>query len=347
MIPRQPLPGLQTAGEHPLPEPVGHPAGGASQLLVHGSSSSTLENVERRVWHRSKDASGDSGGSVSGSLRIGVDIGGTFTDLCVLDDDGIVAVGKVLTTHDEPARAVEEVLREAVADHDLDPDAVGSLIHGTTLVTNALIERRGAPTALLTTEGFRDVLEMGREHRYELYDLAIEMPRPLVPRHLRHGVPERTLADGTVEQEVDVRHVQRLARELVDAGVEAVAVCFLHSHVDDRNERAARDAIAEVAPGLRVALSSEVNPEIREYERSSTTVANVYVQSIVERYLARPARPDGRGRRAAAAADHALQRRGRDARRRASPPDPDAGVGAGRGRARGRRVRRPAAGSRT
>ncbi len=223
---------------------------------------------------------------MAGPLRVGVDIGGTFTDLCVLDDDGIVAVGKVLTTHDEPARAVEEVLRAAVADHHLDPTAVHSLIHGTTLVTNALIERRGAPTALLTTEGFRDVLEMAREHRYELYDLGIEMPRPLVPRHLRHGVPERTLADGTVEQEVDVRHVQRLARELVDAGVEAVAVCFLHSHVDDRNERAARDAIAGAAPGLRVALSSEVNPEIREYERSSTTVANVYVQSIVEGYLA-------------------------------------------------------------
>ena len=223
---------------------------------------------------------------MAGRLRVGVDIGGTFTDLCVLDDDGIVAVGKVLTTHDEPARAVEEVLRQAVGDHDLDVRAVASLIHGTTLVTNALIERRGAPTALLTTEGFRDVLEMGREHRYELYDLGIEMPRPLVPRHLRHGVAERTLADGTVEREVDVDQVQRLARELVGAGVEAVAVCFLHSHVDDGNERAARDAIAEVVPDLRVALSSDINPEIREYERSSTTVANVYVQAIVEGYLA-------------------------------------------------------------
>ncbi len=223
---------------------------------------------------------------MAGALRVGVDIGGTFTDLCVLDDDGIVAVGKALTTHDEPARAVEEVLREAVATHGLDAGAIGSLIHGTTLVTNALIERRGAPTALLTTEGFRDVLEMGREHRYELYDLSIEMPRPLVPRHLRHGVPERILADGTVEQDIDLDHVRRLARELVGAGVEAVAVCFLHSHVDDRHERAARDAIAEVAPDLRVALSSDINPEIREYERSSTTVANVYVQAIVEGYLA-------------------------------------------------------------
>jgi len=223
---------------------------------------------------------------VAGPLRVGVDIGGTFTDLCVLDDDGIVAVGKVLTTQDEPARAVEAVLRETVRDHDLDPAEVTSLIHGTTLVTNTLIERRGAPTALLTTEGFRDVLEMGREHRYELYDLGIELPRPLVPRHLRHGVAERTLADGTIEREVDTGQVARLARELVDAGVEAVAVCFLHSHVDDTNERAARDAIEAAAPGLRVALSSDINPEIREYERSSTTVANVYVQAMVEGYLA-------------------------------------------------------------
>ena len=141
--------------------------------------------------------------------------------------------------------------------------------------------------------------------------------------------------------------MQRLARELVDAGVEAVAVCFLHSHVDDRNERAARDAIAEVAPGLRVALSSDVNPEIREYERSSTTVANVYVQSIVEGYLADLRDADGGGRRAAAAADHALQRRGRHARRGAPPPDPDAGVRPGRGSARGGGLRRRAAGSRT
>ncbi len=218
-------------------------------------------------------------------LRVGVDIGGTFTDLCLLGERGIVAVGKALTTHDEPARAVEQVLRDTLQRYAVDPADVGAVIHGTTLVTNALIERRGARTALLTTAGFRDVLEMAREHRYELYDLAIELPRPLVPRHLRHEVAERTLADGTVRTEVDTRQVRRLARELADHGVEAVAVCFLHSHVDGANEQAARAAIAEAAPELRVALSSEVNPEIREYERSSTTVANVYVQAIVEGYL--------------------------------------------------------------
>lgn len=218
-------------------------------------------------------------------LRVGVDIGGTFTDVCILDRDGIVAVGKTLTTPSAPAVAVEDVLRETLERHHLNPADVESLVHGTTLVTNALIERRGAKTALLTTEGFRDVIEMGREHRYELYDLDIELPRPLVPRHLRFGVPERTLADGTISIDVSIDYVQRVARELVEHGVEAVAICFLHSHVNDSNEADASQAIFEVAPELRVALSSEVNPEIREYERFSTTLANVYVEAIVETYL--------------------------------------------------------------
>lgn len=219
-------------------------------------------------------------------LRVGIDIGGTFTDLSVLDPDGIVAVGKVLTTHDEPARAVARVLADTLAENDLDAADVTAVVHGTTLVTNALIERRGARTALLATDGFRDVIEMGREHRYELYDLDIEMPRPLVPRWLRFGVPERTLADGSVQRPPDHEYLTRLARELAAADVAAVAVCFLHSHVNPANERAAREVIAEAAPGMRVALSSDINPEIREYERASTTVANVYVQAIVEDYLA-------------------------------------------------------------
>lgn len=218
-------------------------------------------------------------------LAVGVDIGGTFTDLCMLDDEGIVAVGKALTTPAEPAAAVETVLRDTLDEHSLDPADITGVVHGTTLVTNALIERRGSRTALVTTEGFRDVVEMGREHRYELYDLGLELPRPLVPRWLRFGVPERTLADGTVDVRLDRRHLAGLAHELVEAGVEAVAVCFLHSHRNESNERAAREVLAEEAPGLRVALSCEVNPEIREYERASTTLANVYVQALVEDYL--------------------------------------------------------------
>jgi N-methylhydantoinase A len=220
-----------------------------------------------------------------GRLRLGVDIGGTFTDLCVLGDQGIVAVGKTLTTPSEPAAAVESLVAETMASYSLDPGDVTTVVHGTTLVTNALIERRGARTALVTTDGFRDVVEMRREHRYELYDLGLELPSPLVPRWLRFGITERVLADGTVHTPLDTERLGRLAAELASAGVEAVAVCFLHSHVNPEHEQAARDVITEVAPGLRVALSSEVNPEIREYERSSTTLANVYVQGVVESYL--------------------------------------------------------------
>ena len=215
-------------------------------------------------------------------LRVGIDIGGTFTDLSVLDDSGIVAVGKALTTHSSPAQGVIDALSELLSSHDIDAQRIGTLVHGTTLVTNALIERRGARTGMLTTAGFRDVVEMGREHRYDLYDLEIEMPVPLVPRRLRVGVPERMLATGEPDEPLDEEFVARTAREFQKAGVEAVAICFLHSHINPAHERRARDVIAEAAPSLRVALSSEINPEVREYERFSTTIANVYVQRIVE-----------------------------------------------------------------
>ncbi|MFI7115466.1 hydantoinase/oxoprolinase family protein [Amycolatopsis sp. NPDC049868] len=218
-------------------------------------------------------------------LRVGVDIGGTFTDLCVLDETGVVAVGKLLTTHDEPARAVEEGLKKTLAGAGLDAGDVEQFVHGTTLVTNALIERKGARTALLATAGFRDVLEMRREHRYELYDLLIELPAPLVPRHLRFDVPERILADGSVHTGLDEEYVARLGRELDARGIDAVAICFLHAFTNPAHERRAAEVLREVAPRLRVALSSEVVPEIREYERTSTTVANVYVQDLTERYL--------------------------------------------------------------
>ncbi|MFI5608872.1 hydantoinase/oxoprolinase family protein [Amycolatopsis sp. NPDC051903] len=223
-------------------------------------------------------------------LRVGVDIGGTFTDLSVLDAAGVVAVGKVLTTHREPARAVAEGLVEVFSRAGLDFGDVEQLVHGTTLVTNALIERKGARTALLATAGFRDVLEMRREHRYELYDLRLELPEPLVPRYLRFDVPERILADGTVHTRLDEDYVARLGRELDARGIDAVAVCFLHSFTDPGHERRAAEVLARVAPRLRVALSSDVVPEIREFERTSTTVANVYVQDLAQRYLADLAR---------------------------------------------------------
>jgi N-methylhydantoinase A len=207
--------------------------------------------------------------------RAGIDIGGTFTDLCVAGPDGIVHVGKALSTPHDPIAGVEAVL-----------DGVSGLeqvVHATTLVTNALIERKGARTALLATAGFRDVLEMARERRPDLYDLSVTRPDPLVPRHLRFDVPERTLADGTIEQPLDEAFVARLGAELAARGIEAVAVCFLHSFTNPANEQAARRALD--GTGMRVALSSEVAPEIREFERTSTTVASVYVQDRVARYL--------------------------------------------------------------
>src|SRR5215207_2232721 len=222
------------------------------------------------------------------SMRAGVDIGGTFTDLVVYDDaTGAFVVGKTLTTPDDPSQAIETGLEETLASADAPMSALGQIIHGTTLVTNALIERKGAPTALLATEGFRDSLAIGREHRYDLYDLQLEMPRPLVPRYLRFGVPGRTLADGSTlpGHDLDEEYVERLARELAAAGIEAVAIAVLNSFANPELERRAREAVYRAAPDIRVSISSDVAPEIREYERTSTTVANVYVQARVERYL--------------------------------------------------------------
>jgi N-methylhydantoinase A len=218
-------------------------------------------------------------------LRAGVDIGGTFTDLCLVDGEHVVAVGKTLTTPSDPSEGVETVLAETLDRLDRGFGDLQLVVHGTTLVTNAILERRGARTALLTTQGFRDSVEIGRERRYELYDLMIELPRPLVPRHLRLEVPERVLADGAVAVALDEPRVERLGRELAEAGVEAVAVSFLHSFTNPEHERRARDAVLRGGPELRVSLSSEVAPEIREYERTSTTIANVYVQGVVDRYL--------------------------------------------------------------
>jgi N-methylhydantoinase A len=221
-----------------------------------------------------------------GHRRIGVDIGGTFTDLVVFDDaTGSFAVGKTLTTPRDPSQAVETLVLEALEREGVAIGSVQQLIHGTTLVTNALIERTGSQTALLATLGFRDSIEIGRENRYELYDLMLEMPQPLVPRYLRFGVPQRTLADGTTLQELDAAFVEQLTRELVANGIEAVAIAFLNSFANPSAEREARAIIQRVAPGMRVSISSEVVPEIREFERTSTTITNVYVQDRVEKYL--------------------------------------------------------------
>lgn len=222
----------------------------------------------------------------SGQHRIGADIGGTFTDLVVFDDaSGSFAVGKTLTTPRDPSEAVEALVRETLAREGIDANAVRQFIHGTTLVTNAIIERKGSRTALLATQGFRDSIEIRRESRYELYDLMLEMPEPLVPRYLRFDVPQRTLSDGTTLQELDEAFVAQLATELAENGIEAVAIAFLNSFTNPAAEREARAIVQRIAPQLRVSISSEVVPEIREFERTSTTITNVYVRERVESYL--------------------------------------------------------------
>jgi N-methylhydantoinase A len=217
--------------------------------------------------------------------RVGIDIGGTFTDMLLVGDDGSAVIGKTLTTPGDPSLAVEEAMRPALGNGTVTSGERGTLIHGTTLVTNALIERKGALTALLTTAGFRDAVEIGREHRYELYDLNLDLPKPLVPRHLRFDVPERVAADGAVLEKLDENFVRRLVGELRSKGVKAIGVCYLNSFRNPAHEKRTAEIIAEVAPEIRVSLSSEVVAEIREFQRTSTTLANVYVQERVADYL--------------------------------------------------------------
>src|SRR5918993_4374013 len=218
--------------------------------------------------------------------RVGIDMGGTFTDMFWVSEDGAAVIGKTLTTPGDPSLAVENALKPALQNGAVNPQQRGTLIHGTTLVTNALIERKGAPTALLTTSGFRDAVEISREHRYELYDLNLELPKPLVPRHMRFDVPERIAADGGVLQALDEEFVRRLVAELRDKGVKAIGISYLNSYRNPVHERRTGEIVAEVAPLIRVSLSSEVVSEIREFQRTSTTVANVYVQERVSDYLA-------------------------------------------------------------
>ena len=218
--------------------------------------------------------------------RVGIDIGGTFTDMLLVGEDGTAVIGKTLTTPSDPSLAVENALRPVLENSSVKTGGRGTLIHGTTLVTNALIERKGALTALLTTAGFRDAVEIGREHRYELYDLNLDLPKPLVPRHLRFDVPERMAADGLVIEALDEAYLRKLVTELRDKGIKAIAVCYLNSFRNPAHEKRTAEIIAEVAPKIRVSLSSEVVAEIREFQRTSTTLANVYVQERVSDYLA-------------------------------------------------------------
>ena len=220
------------------------------------------------------------------TARLAVDIGGTFTDLVLALPDRSLSA-KVLTTSDAPERAVLEGAAAILAQAGISAADLALVIHGTTLATNALIERKGARTALVTTDGFRDSLEMAYEHRFEQYDLYMERPEPLVARPWRFEVPERVAADGTVLLQMDEAAVERIGAAAKAAGAEAIAICFLHAYQNDAHERRARDILARYFAPEVIAISSEVCPEIREYERTSTTVANAYVLPLMERYLRR------------------------------------------------------------
>lgn len=224
-------------------------------------------------------------GSAS-DIRLAVDIGGTFTDV-VLDANDRRLTRKVLTTAARPEEGVMNGVRAILNDAALRIPDIDVFVHGTTLATNAIIERRGACTALITTDGFRDVLDIANESRYDQYDLTIEKPKPLVPRALRVTVPERIDVRGQVRLPLDETAVRRLVPFLNERRIESVAVAYLHSYANPAHERRTRAILEEELPELWITLSSEVCPEVREYERTSTAAANAYVQPLMDGYLAR------------------------------------------------------------
>ncbi|NND81802.1 MAG: hydantoinase/oxoprolinase family protein [Gammaproteobacteria bacterium] len=220
------------------------------------------------------------------AIRMGVDIGGTFTDV-VLEVGADQYSAKVLTTYAAPEEAIIEGLLQVCEKAGIEPAAIGQIIHGTTLATNALIERSGAKTALITTAGFRDVIEMRTESRFEQYDLNLQLPEPLLPRQQRYTLRERVSARGEILIELDRNEVETLVDEIKAAGYQSVAVGLLHSYLNERHERMVREVLNEKMPQAMVSLSCEVSPQMREYERFNTVVANAYIKPLMKSYLGR------------------------------------------------------------
>ena len=218
-------------------------------------------------------------------MRIGADIGGTFTDIVLVDDrSGGFRLGKVLTTPAQPDDGVIAGVSEVIQG---DAAAVAHMVHGTTLFTNALIERKGALTALITTQGFRDAVEIGREHRYDMYDLRLRRPEQIARRRHRFEIAERILADGSVRFAPDADDVRALAEQLRELGIQAIAVCLMNAYINPAHERLVGEVLRAELPGVALTLSSDIAPEIREFERTSTALCNVYVKGIAEQYLTR------------------------------------------------------------
>ena len=219
--------------------------------------------------------------------RLGVDIGGTFTDLVLESSNGVQASTKVLTTYDTPEDAIITGLQTVCKQVTIQPDKISQIIHGTTLATNALIERRGAKTALITTQGFRDVIEMRTESRFEQYDLNLTLPAPLLTRDHRYVVNERMDANGKILIPLQKAEIDALAERLVQFGYDSIAVGLLHSYANDSHEQMIGRALADRLPDVMISLSSEVSPQMREYERFNTTIANAYIKPLMKSYLSR------------------------------------------------------------
>ncbi len=220
------------------------------------------------------------------AVRLGVDIGGTFTDV-VLETGEASFSTKVLTTYAAPENAIIDGMHQVCGKAGIGPDQISQIIHGTTLATNALIERRGAKTALITTEGFRDVIEMRTESRFEQYDLNLELPEPLLPRQMRYTVPGRIDATGAELEPLSRADVEAVVDRIAVAGYESVAVGLIHSYLNDVHEQLVRDVLADRMPDAMVSISCEVSPQMREYERFNTTVANAYIKPLMKSYLGR------------------------------------------------------------
>src|SRR6266404_9651492 len=218
--------------------------------------------------------------------RVGVDSGGTFTDLCLFDDDsGRVEVWKVSSTPDDPSLGIASGLAEAIARVDAAPAEVAWFGHGATVATNALIQHRGARTGLITTDGFRDLLEIGRQKRPDLYDLMVDKPTTLVPRDLRLEVPERVRHTGEIDTPLDEDKMRAAAKALKAAGVQAIAVSFLYGFIRPEHEKRAVAILREEVPDAFISAGHEIAPEFREYERLSTVVLNAYLGPVMESYI--------------------------------------------------------------
>jgi N-methylhydantoinase A len=220
------------------------------------------------------------------AVRLGVDIGGTFTDVVLERGEEVFSI-KVLTTYDAPEVAILDGIDKVCSDANVAPGEIAHIIHGTTLATNALIERSGVKTALITTQGYRDVLEMRTENRFEQYDLNLVLPPPLIARADRYTVAERVSARGEILLELEEDEVLALGREIASSGYESCAIGFIHSYMNDDHERRVRDILQVHMPELSISISSEVSPQMREYERFNTACVNAYIKPLMKSYLDR------------------------------------------------------------